>query len=66
MNVYILNIWNILFKKRKGLVNRLYVLEKILWDCLIVFFKKEIFFRCFMVRIYRIIKNFEFMIIIFY
>lgn len=57
MNVHILNTQNTLFKKRKGLVNRLYAPEKILWDCLIVLFKKEILFRCFMARIHRTIKN---------
>lgn len=41
MNVHILNTQNTLFKKRKGLVNRLYAPEKILWDCLIVLFKKR-------------------------
>lgn len=56
MNVHILNTQNTLFKKRKGLVNRLYAPEKILWDCLIVLFKKEILFRCFMARIHRTIK----------
>lgn len=40
MNVHILNTQNTLFKKEKDWLTD-YMHQKILWDCLIVLFKKK-------------------------